>query len=499
MKYRFNARELNVGARMLSDATGPCHVEPQVFDLLQYLIENRSRVVDKDELIARVWKGRAVSDATIASRVNAARKVAGDNGRQQQVIVTIHRKGFRFVADVEVDASELGGVPALAVMPFECLSVNAADHHLARGLAEQLASTLGQAAWFDVRDTSASFAPMLADKTPRQAAEMLRADYLVRGTLQVGATTLRLAIRLIEPARERQIWSATLTGGTVDVFDIQDEIATRVLGEIEPRLRRLELQRSVDRHGNFTAFDHYLRAADSLRTMDLPAMKAARAELDLALVAHPTYAAAHGMHAWIGTLMLPQGHATSRQHEALHYRSALAEGGFDCDALAMGGYALGFFERDSATGHGYVQRALAINPSAARAHDFAGWLLLYMGRADDGLTHFDRALALCPLDEFAFRTLTGRAFARLFRGDFEGAVMDARRAHAAAANYTVCHRVLAAALAHTGRTREAATAMASLLRHNPGLSLARYSKETRFDDPHHRELLFHGLRMAGLS
>jgi DNA-binding winged helix-turn-helix (wHTH) protein/pimeloyl-ACP methyl ester carboxylesterase len=75
-------------------------VEPQVFDLLVYLIENRERIVSKDDLIASVWEGRVVSESTLDSRVNAARKALGDSGKDQRLIRTAMRKGVRFVGEV---------------------------------------------------------------------------------------------------------------------------------------------------------------------------------------------------------------------------------------------------------------------------------------------------------------------------------------------------------------------------------------------------------------
>ena len=83
-------------------APNPIAVEPQVFDLLIYLVQNRDRVVSKDDLIASVWGGRVVSDSTLTSRINAARKAVGDSGGKQKLIRTIARKGLRFVGDVHM-------------------------------------------------------------------------------------------------------------------------------------------------------------------------------------------------------------------------------------------------------------------------------------------------------------------------------------------------------------------------------------------------------------
>jgi pimeloyl-ACP methyl ester carboxylesterase/DNA-binding winged helix-turn-helix (wHTH) protein len=98
-------RELRAGGTVVP-------IEPQVFDLLVYLIENRGRVVSKDDLIASVWSGRIVSDSTLDSRINAARKALGDSGKQQRFIRTMARKGVRFVGDVTQRTSD-GANPAM--------------------------------------------------------------------------------------------------------------------------------------------------------------------------------------------------------------------------------------------------------------------------------------------------------------------------------------------------------------------------------------------------
>jgi len=211
MKYRFSECELDVGARSVTRAGAPGRVEPQVFDLILYLIENRGRVVDKDELLARVWKGRLVSDATIASRINAARKALGDDGRAQRVIATAARSGFRFVAEVSETGGGIGR-PVVAVMPFELLSEDAADAHLARGLADQLAAALGQAAWLDIIDTAASFSDDVAGRSPAEIAARLGAHYLVMGALQATAAELKLSVRLIDPETARQVWAGAFGG-----------------------------------------------------------------------------------------------------------------------------------------------------------------------------------------------------------------------------------------------------------------------------------------------
>src|SRR5215469_8050723 len=119
MKLQFGECEIDVGRRELRRARALVHVEPQVFDLLVYLVENRTRVISKDDLIASVWGGRIVSDSTLTSRINAARKAIGDSGEDQLFIRTIARRGLRFVG--ELTCEQVGAGPSAALPIDELL------------------------------------------------------------------------------------------------------------------------------------------------------------------------------------------------------------------------------------------------------------------------------------------------------------------------------------------------------------------------------------------
>ena len=101
VQFRFENQILDSDRRELRRDSGLVSLEPQVFDLLLYLIQNRDRVVSKDDLIASVWGGRIVSDSTLDSRINATRKAVGDSGDEQRLIRTVARKGVRFVCAVD--------------------------------------------------------------------------------------------------------------------------------------------------------------------------------------------------------------------------------------------------------------------------------------------------------------------------------------------------------------------------------------------------------------
>ena len=156
--YTFDScrRELRRGAELVP-------ITPQVFDLLDYLIRNRERVVSKDDLISAVWNGRIVSDAALTTRLNAARTAIGDNGEKQRLIKTLPRKGFRFIGAVQealrpavepvgsaADSSDstpsLLSPPRLSivVLPFTNLSGDPEQGYFVDGVTESLTTDLSR-------------------------------------------------------------------------------------------------------------------------------------------------------------------------------------------------------------------------------------------------------------------------------------------------------------------------------------------------------------------
>src|SRR6187200_3171274 len=158
MQFLFGDHTLDADRRELRRGAEPISVEPQVFDLLIYLVENRDRVVSKDDLIAAVWGGRIVSDSTLTSRINAARKAVQDNGEDQRVIRTVARKGIRFVCPVTNATEEvpeptrtvlpLPDRPAIAVLPFVNMSGDPEQEYFSDGISEDIITALSTLRWF---------------------------------------------------------------------------------------------------------------------------------------------------------------------------------------------------------------------------------------------------------------------------------------------------------------------------------------------------------------
>ncbi len=154
MVFRFGDHVLDIERRELRRGAEPIALEPQVFDLLVYLVRNRGRVVSKDDLIDGVWGGRIVSDSALTTRLNAARKAVNDSGAAQRVIRTVHRKGVRFIGEVSEDGEsaprvELATEPPLAprlsivVLPFANLSNDPEQQYFADGISSDIRGSWG--------------------------------------------------------------------------------------------------------------------------------------------------------------------------------------------------------------------------------------------------------------------------------------------------------------------------------------------------------------------
>ena len=168
LRYLFEEFALDTERRELHRGQDVVAIAPQVFDLLDYLICNRERVVSKDDLISAIWNGRIVSDAALTTRLNIVRSVIGDTGHQQRLIKTLPRKGFRFVGPVREMLQPPGGAvaddpdepskaalalpdkPSIAVLPFQNMSGDPEQEYFADGMVEEIITALSRIRWFFV-------------------------------------------------------------------------------------------------------------------------------------------------------------------------------------------------------------------------------------------------------------------------------------------------------------------------------------------------------------
>jgi len=224
LRYLFEDYAFDTDRRELRRGTDAIPVAPQVFDLLDYLIRNRERVVSKDDLIDAVWNGRIVSDAALTTRLNAARSAIGDTGERQRLIKTLPRKGFRFVGTVEeperptvepIGSAALDTTPipfsaphlSIVVLPFANLSDDRGQDHFADGVTESLTTDLSRISGSFVigRHTAFTYKGKAVDL--RQIGRELNVRYVLEGSVQRGSDRVRVNVQLVDAETGNHIWA----------------------------------------------------------------------------------------------------------------------------------------------------------------------------------------------------------------------------------------------------------------------------------------------------
>jgi TolB-like protein len=304
---------LDTDRRELCRGAEPVAVEPQVFDLLIYLVQNRDRVVSKDDLLAAVWEGRIVSESTLTSRLNAARKAIGDSGEEQKLIRTIARRGFRFVGAVRSqstgDRSAGGGGatldephersrsalppsdrPAIAVLPFVNMSGDPEQEYFSDGITEDIITALSKLRWFFVIARNSSFIYKGKAVHLRQVADELGVGYVVEGSVRKSGERVRITVQLNDAATGSHIWAEHYDRGLVDVFAVQDEITEAIVAAVEPQLYARESFRAQRKHpDNMDAWDLVMRALSHYWRVTRQDNVVAQALLEKAISIDPNY------------------------------------------------------------------------------------------------------------------------------------------------------------------------------------------------------------------
>ena len=513
MRYLFEEYALDAGRRELLRGRQQIAVEPQVFDLLLYLVRNRERVVGKDDLIASVWQGRIVSESAVSTRVNAVRSVLGDSGDQQRLIKTLPRKGIRFVGtvreetgSVEAGASEKSGSsadkPSLAVLPFANLSGEQEQEYFADGLVEDITTALSRNRAFSVIARNSSFTYKGKPTDAKQIGRELGVHYMLEGSVRKSGKRIRVAGQLIETVSGRHLWADKFDGELSDIFDVQDEIVTRVVGAIVPQLERAEIQRAKQRPtDDLAAYDLYLRGLASWNRWTCEDNARSLDQFYAAMEKDREFSTAYGLAASCYHFAKANGWASSfDEAEIARLIERAAEiGNDDAVALCWAGHVHAYFFKDVDRALALIDRALELDTNLATAWQRSGWLRGYIGDADGAIQSLNRAIRLNPLDPRVFLTQSAMSFAHFI------AERDDEAAHWAAAalrvkpNWLPALRMAIVSNAMRGRSDEADKALKLYFRADPQVSAAKICECYPFRRSRDRERLLLGLRKAGLK
>jgi TolB-like protein/Tfp pilus assembly protein PilF len=382
MNYLFDNCVMDSQRRELRRCGRVVPIEPQIFDLLQYLLCNRDRVVSRDELITGVWKGRIVSESTLTSRISTLRTAIGDDGKQQRLIKTFSRRGVRVVTDVhEVRGGDIGGTapivispdkPSIAVLPFASLSGDRTDASFANGVTEEIITDLCRGSDFSVVSGNSGHRDLSEIDELRNIGRRLGVSYLLEGSVRTAGERVRVSARLVDTDTGTYRWTKRYDSALKNVFAVQDELAHAIVTAITAHVPRLEAARTLLKPlETWRARDYYARAAETwavfhscFRVSDL---RDAQRILGQCLSIEPTYSRAH----------------------ALHAETYLIAYQFPFDEHYLNPTAI-----DKALDAS--SQALQCDPQSPFAHAMAGRVLGFMGEYEESIAEFETAEKLNP-------------------------------------------------------------------------------------------------------
>jgi TolB-like protein/DNA-binding winged helix-turn-helix (wHTH) protein len=501
-------------------------LEPQVYDLLLYLVQHRDRVVSKDDLIASIWGGRITSDATLTSRIYAARKALGDSGEHQKLIRTVPRKGLRFVGEVQLPsmAEELEGFcaeppllepggplppplplperPAIAVLPFTNMSDDPEQDYFSDGISEDLITALSKLRWFFVIARNSSFVYKGKSVNIRQVAEELGVGYVIEGSVRKEGDRVRITAQLNDVATGSHLWAERYDRNVSDVFAVQDEITEAIVASIEPQLYVAEnfhaKRRTPD---SMDAWGLVMRGLSHFWRVTRADYVIAQGLLEKAIAIDPNYGQALGVLATSHTFCAYNGWSDFATSIPIAERAALAAIRADSED-PWAHHALGCVHvllRRFDDGLAQFELALRLNPSFALALSVYGLALTFSGRWQEAGVATAKALRLSPRDPFAaiyngiaaHAQFVGRNYGEAMR--LAGASIRLRTDHVSG------YRMLTAAAAMAGQTHIATVALHELRRAQPDFSLAWITKNLPYKYETDREHYLEAFRRAGLE
>ncbi len=518
MQFFFGDHTLDDDRRELLRGSESIAVEPQVFDLLIYLVQNRDRVVSKDDLIATIWGGRIVSDSTLTSRINAARKALGDSGGKQKLIRTIARKGLRFIGDVKMrpmglespgdfhepsrSALPLPDRPAIAVLPFVNMSGEPEQDYFSDGISEDIITALSKLRWFFVIARNSSFTYKGKAVHMKQIADELGVGYVVEGSVRKGGDRVRITAQLNDVATGSHIWAERYDRDIADVFAVQDEITEAIVAAIEPQLYAAEnfhAQRKAP--DSMDAWDLVMRALSHYWRVTRQDNVVAQALLEKATAIDPNYGQALGVLAASHTFSAHMGWADMAAVVPVAESAALAAIRADSED-PWAHYALGnvyLFKRRFDDSLAEFELALQLNPNFSLAQGYYGLTLSYCGRWEDADLAARRALRLSPRDPFSAIFSGIAAYSQFAGHNYDEAIRLARESVRQRNDFVGGHRVLTAAAGMLGQEEIAKAALRELRRAQPNISLDWVANQIPFKLDADRTHYLEGFRRAGLS
>jgi TolB-like protein len=476
--FRFLEYEIITARREIVRDGESLPVEPKVYDMLLYLLERSDRSVSKEELQEAIWPNVIVTESALTRCIMKARQLVDDDAKNQRVIGTVPKLGYRFVAPVEEPAHDpllQGGRErtSIAVLPFSNLSGSQDQDYLADGLTLDISTDLSCNSWLLVIAPGSMSDYRSHDTEYRRVAEDLGAHYVVEGSLRLAGDKIRVNAALVDAITGAREWSERYDQPLVDFFKIQDDITQKIVTSLGSQVRRAEGRKAEKANSDTLDVWGLLHKGMSIswsrfsRDSNLEAESIYRKALDI----EPENGRALAFLATSIAMKISNGWSDKTAADSFA-------------AWSMGKKAIGLLPDDPMvlTSYGHLntclgkaseavrilERSIELDPNSAWTMGLLAFALTCCGRAEESIPHLGNALRLSPRDAATHWYLTMLSWSYLQLGQFDDAAREAQRSINAFSGWSVPWATLAVARAGLGQfddAREALTVCRSIDEH----------------------------------
>jgi adenylate cyclase len=481
------------------------------------LLSALDALVSKDALIGAAWPGLAVEDSNLTVQIAALRRALGEVPGGEDWIVTLPRRGYRFVGPVvtkseapvsaapiadpasnlaPTTAPALPDKPSIAVLPFENLNGDPEQGYFVDGMVEEIITALSRIRWLFVIARNSSFTYKGRAVDVKQVGRELGVLYVLEGSVRKAGNRVRITAQLLDATTGAHLWADHFDGTLEDIFQLQDNVASSVAGVIEPTLQAAEYRRSIHRPtGDVTAYDLYLRARVDNESWEKQRVLCALGLGRRALDRDPNYgsalAVAIGCYSNIYLGVWMNDLEAVRKEGMDLTRRALQVAEDDPYVLANSAQALAVFGEDIAAAIALIAHSLRLNPSFAGGWMRSGALRLWAGQFDLAIAHSETSIRLSPRENRSGNYLN-TDIAHFFARRSEKAAEMIGLSYQERPTWPPALRFMASCLAHMGRLKEAQEVVKHLRAITPVVIPSAGHWRIRED----REYYLDGLRLA---